>query len=84
MNFDGWVEGYKVNAFDWIDGKSIYMNIQYFRPGQSLSAAPAFDKSFLIDKCDEEKVRRFISSVVLHLAHLPVGTEKNPCTVNQL
>lgn len=70
MRIDSWIEGYKVEAFDWFDGKSIYINIQCFRPGQSITSRPVFDKSFWIDKQDENIVRNFTSSIVLALAKM--------------
>lgn len=50
-----WVNGYKVTYFPWIDGKRIYFNIQYYKPGSSLSRPPALDKTvFLVDN-DESR-----------------------------
>lgn len=63
---DRWVSGYKVRAFDWVDGKSIYMNIQYFRPGSSLAKKPAREKSVLFEKTpeNEDRIRNYTDSVV--------------------
>ena len=45
VNIDTWIAGgYKVRAFDWIDGKSIYLNVQYFLSGSSLERPPAKKK----------------------------------------
>ena len=31
IEIDAWVAGgYKVRAFDWVDGKNIYLNICYY------------------------------------------------------
>ena len=45
---DDWIEGYKVRAFHWIDGKRIYFNVQYFAPGQSIEKPPVWDKTVYI------------------------------------
>ena len=71
INIDTWVAGYKVRAFDWVDGKNIYMHIEYYKPGSSLSQPPAVEKSFLIAKEDEAKIRNYLHSVVMGLM--------NPC-----
>jgi len=67
INIDTWVAGYKVRAVDWIDEKSIYLNIEYYKPGASLSQPPAVEKSFLIPREEEAKVRNFLHSVVIGL-----------------
>ena len=67
VNIDTWVAGYKVRAFDWVDGKNIYLHIEYYRPGASLSKQPAVEKSFLIPREEEAKVRNFLHSVVIGL-----------------
>jgi len=67
MNIDTWVAGYKVRAFDWVDGKNIYMHIEYYKPGASLSQPPAVEKSFLIAKEDEAKIRDCLHSIVIGL-----------------
>ena len=67
INIDTWVAGYKVRAFDWVDGKSIYLHIGYYKPGASLSKPPAVEKSFLIPREDEAKVRSFLHSIVIGL-----------------
>ncbi len=50
-----WVNGYKVTYFPWIDGKRIYLNIQYYKPGSSLYQPPAWEITvFLVDN-DESR-----------------------------
>lgn len=63
---DTWIAGCKVRAFDWIDGKSIYMNVRYYAPGQSLERAPAKERSVLIEKTpeNEDRIRTHLHSVV--------------------
>lgn len=66
INIDTWEAGCKVRAFDWIDGKSIYLNMQYFLPGQSLSKPPAREKSVLLEKAEETEYRlkNYLNSIV--------------------
>jgi hypothetical protein len=74
MEFDKWVDGYKVRAFPWIDGKNIYVNVQYYKPGTSISQPPAMDKSALIE--DNAAGRRFVyectSTCTAYIASLPI------------
>lgn len=74
MNYDGWIEGYKVRIMPWIDGKTIYCNVQYFLPGQSLSKPPAWDKSVYIT--DNEKARNvlkdYIHTLVNYVASIDI------------
>ena len=37
MEINGWFSGCLVQAFPWIDGKYIYVNVRRFLPGQSIS-----------------------------------------------
>ena len=79
MEIDAWIDGYKVRSFPWIDGKRIYVNVQYYKPGSSLSQPPAFDKSAFI--VDDEVGRRFVNefthTMVNYISRLniPQGTE---------
>ena len=58
MEINKWIAGYKVQIFPWVDKKSIYVNVQYFKPGSSIERPPAFDKSALFT--DDEKGRKFV------------------------
>lgn len=42
INIDTWISGYKVRAFNWIDGKRIYFNVQYYQLGQSIEQPGVF------------------------------------------
>lgn len=66
MVYDGWVGSCKVRIFDWIDGKNIYMNMQYFAPGSSLERKPEKEISILVAKEDEEILENHLDSVVQH------------------
>lgn len=68
MYIDKWVNGYKVSASDWYDGNHIYFNISYYRPGASIARPPVWEKSFLISKADENKVKMYLDSVTNHFA----------------
>ena len=48
IDIDTWINCCKVRAFDWIDGKNIYLNIAEYKPGSSIEQPPAKEKSFLI------------------------------------
>lgn len=71
VEIDTWVAGYKVRAFDWVDGKNIYLNICYYCPGSSLSRPPAVDRSFLIPLKEEPKLRKSLHSIVVGLMENP-------------
>ena len=71
MDYEGWVAGYKVRAFDWIDGKNIYLNIAYYALGASLSQPSAQEKSFLLPKEQEDLIRTNLHSVVVNLMTPP-------------
>lgn len=61
MEIDKWVGLYKVRAFDWIDNKRIYFNVQYYAPGQSIFKPPVWDKSVYIT--DNEAGQRLINNL---------------------
>ena len=65
MNIDTWINGYKVRAFPWIDGKTIFFNVQTFRPGARIND-PETDKSVLI--ADDDNARHVLSAYLNTLA----------------
>lgn len=69
MNLEKWVDGYKVRVMDWIDGKNIYINIQYFKPGSSLSQPPAMEKTAYITNNDKGRnmVQNYLSTLVRYI-----------------
>lgn len=75
MDIDTWADGYKVRAFPWVDGKTIYFNVQYFRPGQSLSQPPVFDKTVYVTDNDAGKtlVCEFTGSLAAHVAKMHIA-----------
>ena len=58
MKLDKWIGPYKVQAFPWIDKKQIYVNVQYFAPGQSVERPPVWDK--IIYVTDDKAGRNFV------------------------
>jgi hypothetical protein len=73
-DFDGWVDGYKVRYFNWVDGKRIYFNVQYFKPGQSISKSPVWDKTVFIAENDmaDRAIEHLIHSLVNKVAHTEI------------
>ena len=61
-----WVAGCLVDCIDWVDGKSIYLNIRYWKPGKSIERKPDREKSVLIPLAEADKVRNNLHSIVNH------------------
>lgn len=72
MEIDKWIEGCKVRVFPWIDGKRIYVNVQYYRPGQSLSQKPVFDRSVYLpnDESGERMIKERIGTLVNYICQM--------------
>lgn len=49
MELNKWIGSSKVRAFPWKDGKYIYVNVQYFKPGQSICKPPAWEQTAYIE-----------------------------------
>ena len=79
MNIDKWTGSCKIRSFPWIDGKRIYFNVQYYKPGQSISAPPVWDKTVYIINNDAGRrlVTNFTDSLVEHVSKMQIsdGTE---------
>ena len=71
VNIDEWIEGYKVKAFNWIDRNHIYINIQYYKSGSSLSQPPAMEKSVLV--VDNDGAKRVFENL-LHTLVVRIAT----------
>jgi hypothetical protein len=76
MEIDRWIGGYKVRSFPWIDGKTIYFNVQYYAPGQAISRPPTWDKTVYIS--DNAAGRRLVSDFTDSLAQHVAGIEIQP------
>ena len=74
VNIDTWMMSYKVRAFQWIDGKRIYFNVQYYAPGQSIEKPPAWDKTVYItdNAAGQRLVNEFTHSLVEHVAKMQI------------
>ena len=74
MEIDKWFGCYRVRSFPWIDGKSIYMNVQYFAPGQSIAQLPVWDKSVYItdNPTGQRIVCEFTDSLVNYVARMKI------------
>lgn len=68
MDMTQWIAGYHVRVMDWYDGKHIYLNIAYYKPGSSLSRPPQAERSFLIPVEERQKVTDYLYSIVVNLA----------------
>jgi len=79
MYIDDWIEGYKVRSFPWIDGKRIYFNVQYYKPGQSIQKPPVFDKTVYItdNVAGRRLLNEFTHTLVEYVAkiQIPNGAE---------
>lgn len=79
INIDKWISGYKVRAFNWVDGKRIYFNVQYYQSGQSIERPPVWDKTVFITENDNgyKLVNDFIHTLVENVARMQIkdGTE---------
>lgn len=72
MEIDKWISGYKVRSFPWIDGKRIYFNVQYYKPGQSIEKPPVWDKTVYItdNTAGKRIVNEFTDSLVNYIASM--------------
>lgn len=74
MDLDKWIASYKVRAFQWIDGKRIYFNVQYYAPGQSTVQPPVWDKTVYItdNPAGRRLVTDFTHSLAEHIASMQI------------
>ena len=75
MYIDKWVSGYKVEACPWIDHETIYFNVAYYQPGQSLWKHPAWEKTvYITDNANGERLLTdFLHSFVEHVAQMKIA-----------
>ena len=73
MYFEGFVEGYLVHVEKWFDG-TIYFNVRYFRPSQSINQPPVFDKSVYITDNAKGRyiVQNFKSTLAQKVANMDI------------
>lgn len=74
MEIDKWMNSYKIRSFNWIDGKHIYFNVQYYSSGQSIEKPPVWDKTVYItnNEAGQKLVRDFTDSLVNFVAQMKI------------
>lgn len=74
MDFEKWIGSFKVRVFPWIDGKTFYVNVQCFTPGQSIGRPPVWEKTVYITDNEQgrEVIHDFLDSLVLHISRMDV------------
>ena len=72
MERDMWIGSCKGRIFPWIDGKRIYCNVRYFRPGQSIKREPVWDKTVYItdNEAGRNLVFNFTHSLVEYIVSM--------------
>ena len=78
MEIDTWIGSCKVRILPWIDNKRIYVNVQYFRSGQSISQPPIWDKTVYIT--DNEAGKRLAYEFTDTLVNGIIGMRINKNT----
>jgi hypothetical protein len=75
MEIDKWIRSYKVRSFPWIDRKTIYFNMQYYAPGQSIERPPVWDKTVYItdNAAGQRLVYDFTDTLVEHVASMQIA-----------
>lgn len=73
MYIDKWVSGYKVEACPWIDHKTIYFNVAYYQPGQSIHRLPVWEKTVYVT--DNENGRRMLTEALHSFVEYVAQTE---------
>ena len=76
MNFAGWIDGYKVTVFPCVDREHIYVNVQYFKSGASLSQPPEMEKTAFITDNENGRnmVKNYLSTLVHYIARSKIET----------
>jgi hypothetical protein len=77
MNIDKWVSGYKVRAFPWIDKTTIFVNVAYYKPGQSICQPPVWEKTvYLTDNQNGNRILScFLDSFVRFVAQMHIENQ---------
>lgn len=83
MRKTGWYNGCKVDIVPWIDGKRIYCNVAHYRPGQSISRPPVWEKTVYItdDKNGRKLSYDFTDTLVSYVSGLDYGNSGITITV---
>lgn len=74
---DMWIDGCKVDISPWLDGKRIYVNVQYYVPGQSIHQSPAWDKTVYVtdNAAGRMVVSDYAHSLVRHIANMQISED---------
>jgi len=74
MEIDKWILGYKVRSFPWIDKKSVYLNVQYYAPGQAISKPPVWDKTVYItdNVAGQNMIEQYIDTLVEYVSKMKI------------
>jgi hypothetical protein len=77
MEIDKWIGSFKVRSFAWLDGQRIYLNVQYYAPGQSIEKPPVWDKTvYITDNANGQRlVHDFTHSLVEYIARMQIKSE---------
>lgn len=77
MYYEGFIDGYLVHVEEWYDD-TIYLNVRYFKAGQSIHSEPAFDKTVYITNNDKgwNMVTNYKSTLVNYVARLDTEDKK--------
>ena len=69
-----WVGSFKVRAFPWIDGKRIYVNVQHYEYGQSITKPPIWEKTVYItdDEAGRSLVYDFTHTLVEGITNMQI------------
>lgn len=74
MEIDKWVSGYKVRSFPWIDHETIYFNVAYYQPGQSIHQPPVWEKTvYITDNANGNRLLTdFLHSFTEHVSQMEI------------
>ena len=72
MKIDKWIGNCKVTGFPWIDKERYYINVQYFKNGQSIEKPPVWDKSVYITMNEKYLtiIKSYLDSLVNYISRL--------------
>ncbi|MCI9431279.1 MAG: hypothetical protein HFF70_02475 [Oscillospiraceae bacterium] len=75
MEIDTWINGCKVRGFPWVDGQNIYFHVEYYKPGQSLSKPPVWERTvYIVDNAAGRRaVGEFTHSLVQYISMMPAS-----------
>jgi hypothetical protein len=77
MEINAWISGCKCRIFPWGDGKTYYVNVQYFPSGSSVYK-PAWEKTVYVTKNDagREVLMDYLDSFIEYICGLKINDDK--------